>query len=162
ISCSVAIRRERSSYISRGDSFPTQVERHVQPNGEAIVERNQGPIRGRVPCAPPERDHVRFSVLQHITQRERFHLSKGIFAILFNDFGGRSFLALSDEGIQIDPAAVEFARDFICDGGLAASHETKNDNAARTHRSVTDSSKSKNSGNETPTQSASFISVSPS
>src|SRR5215831_3847961 len=96
-------------------------------------------------------------------------MAKGRLAITGNHLRRRSALLLGKETVKVDEFSVQLPREFLADRGFATGHETENDDAFHlesrcrlNHRSVTESSNSKNSGKETATHSAPMISVLPS
>ena len=91
------------------------------------MQRNQGAISRDGPGAAAERDYAGVTALQNVAQCESLNFTKFLFAILLNDFGGRTTVPFRDEGIEIDKVAFKLVRQFLCDSSLAASHETEND-----------------------------------
>ena len=70
---------------------------------------------------------------------------------------------LSDHFVEVDQRQIKPPRELACDFAFAATHKTDDDDwSAGFHLTISDWSKSKNSGKETAADSEPRISVSPS
>ena len=67
--------------------MPANLERHVEPDSLAIVQRGQGSIRRNRPGAAAERDHGSAVGLQEIPQRKGLDFTKLLFAVVLNYLG---------------------------------------------------------------------------